>query len=369
MVCSAGCWPRWPGMSQTSDGGQCGQGAPGTGRGVACLTKYGSSPLPSPLPRCDAARVIMGKIYASSVMGRQEKILWYRVRSERARRKMSTQWKCTMSHQDNQAEGEELAILHLHTSAQHPSSPRVPPSHSATFPCQEKTESLCYQTAVTHCIAGQLPGDAAKISDGDNGVKMFRTGPPPGPRVTYCPLCAASPGSLGSGGSCSSCLGRLCDLSLRPGAGDVSARALVVARQSVVDSVQCHWRIVTPVSAGSRSQCSVSRGSGDHWTPVVSLAISLHSPRLLASVLLTPLLPPLCRQSFRLWSSSQLRVIIAPPLLPSALRLHPPSSAGFEPPSLRPFRNLGNNDNAEEKGRESLCRKSVLNSQLHRVQQ
>ena len=44
-----------------------------------------------------------------------------------------------------------------------------------------------------------------------------------------------------------------------------------------------------------------------------------------------------------------------------------PSSAGFKPPSLRPFRNLGNN-NAEEKGRESLCRKSVLNSQLHRVQ-
>ena len=75
-----------------------------------------------------------------------------------------------MSHQDNQAaEGEELAILHLHTSTQHPSSPRVPPAHSATFPCQEKTESLCYQTAVTHCISGQLPADAAKISDGDNG--------------------------------------------------------------------------------------------------------------------------------------------------------------------------------------------------------
>ena len=130
-----------------------------------------------------------------------------------------------------------------------------------------------------------------------------------------------------------------------------------LSRWLTVYSVTSGRITVTPSRAGSRSHQSPETG------PLVSsLAISLHAPRLLAFVLsLTAIASSV--SLIPLPSSS-----VSVPRLRFLYQHSDSSSAGFKP--LRPFRNLGNNCNAEEeKGRESLCRKSVLNSQLHRVQQ
>ena len=133
--------------------------------------------------------------------------------------------------------------------------------------------------------------------------------------------------------------------------------------QSVADSVQCHCDPGVQPAAGLSASAQSPEG------PLVSLLLSPVSQSLST------------RQDYSLLSSLHryrlLRVARAclcslspaPCQCPAfaSFSTKTPSSAGFKPPSLRPFRNLGNN-NAEEKGRESLCRKSVLNSQLHRVQ-
>lgn len=137
--------------------------------------------------------------------------------------------------------------------------------------------------------------------------------------------------------------------------------------QSVVDSVQCHWRIVTRESQ-----------------PAAGLSASAQSPEgpRVTTVVLSSVSPSLStRQDYSLLSSSHRYCLLC---VARASDSDPHPSSVSSSPRLcflqhsdsillcrlrTPFRNLGNNDNAEEKGRESLCRKSVLNSQLHRVQQ
>ena len=177
MVSSAG-WPRWPGMSQTSDGGHW----PGSSGDWARCLVYRVSDQIWLFPPLTLASVqsesLWGKFMHQVSWGDKKKYCdteWEaREREEKCQHNENVQWVTKIIRQRARSWPSFIctpppSIPQAHVSC--------PPAHSATFPCQEKTESLCYQTAVTHCIAAQLPGDAAKISDGDNGWEMFRTGP------------------------------------------------------------------------------------------------------------------------------------------------------------------------------------------------
>ena len=139
----------------------------------------------------------------------------------------------------------------------------------------------------------------------------------------------------------------------RPGAG--------LSRRLIVYSVTSGSRWPRVPAAGLTS---LQRG---HWSPV-SQSLSTRQDYSLLSSLTAIAVSSVSPQSLSL---IPLPSSVTVPRLRFLHHQHSDSSsAGFKTPSLRPFRNLGNNCNAEEeKGRESLCRKSVLNSQLHRVQQ
>ena len=302
--------------------------------GVSCLTKYGSAPLPHPCLSAMQSKPLWGEIYASSLVRRQE----YSSETEWEVTKMPTQWLTWWWR-------EKQSYLYIH----HCSAPMCVPIPPPLL-CQEKTQSLCYQTAVPHitpCCA-LLPRSVMEIRE---------TNVPDWPGlVTYSP-CAASrvhgQQTLSSVGSCSSCPGRAerwwdrCEreLLLGPGRGETRVWA-VGGWSSVADSVQCHhhWWIVTP-SAGSRwclqwplVSCLQSRNLSPlakttRFCPLTAIASSV-SPELVSD------------------SSPQLSVCIPP-------------QASFSTDSIlcrlqTPVIELLGNINAEEKGRESLCRKSVL---------
>ena len=184
-------------------------------------------------------------------------------------------------------------------------------AHSATFPCQEKTETLCYQTAVTHISPAACC--CQEISDGDNRGKCSALSRPR--PVPYCVQLLVSDLR-----SCS-CLGhrRAGDAGSppRPGAGQ--------SPQSVADSVQCHWRIrVTQEYSRQPVSVPVLSLQRVHWSPSSCLQSRNLSPLAKTTRFCPPYTAIASSVSPELVSdpSTQLRVS-APPLLPSALRLHP----------------------------------------------
>ena len=246
-----------------------------------------------------------------------------------------------VSHSDQETSAERHRY---HLPMCLPRQPIPPPFHARRKLKPFVTKQLLLISAPAACCCQE-------ISDGDNRGKCSALSRPR--PVPYCVQLLVSDLR-----SCS-CLGhrRAGDAGSppRPGAGQ--------RPQSVADSVQCHCDPGVQPAAGLSASAQSPEG------PLVSLLLSPVSQSLstrqdysLLSSLHRYRLLRVARAC--LWSLSP-----APCQCPAfaSFSTKTPSSAGFKPPSLRPFRNLGNN-NAEEKGRESLCRKSVLNSQLHRVQ-
>ena len=187
-----------------------------------------------------------------------------------------------------------------------PRQPIPPPFHARRKLKPFVTKQLLLISAPAACCCQE-------ISDGDNREKCSALSRPR--PVPYCVQLQVSDLR-----SCS-CLGhrRAGDAGSppRPGAGQ--------SPQSVADSVQCHWRIrVTQEYSRQPVSVPVLSLQRVHWSPSSCLQSRNLSPLAKTTRFCPPYTAIASSVSPELVSapSPQLRVN-APPLLPSALRLHP----------------------------------------------
>ena len=208
-----------------------------------------------------------------------------------------------VSHSDQETSAERHRY---HLPMCLPRQPIPPPSHAKRKLKPFVTKQLLLISAPAACCCQE-------ISDGDNRGKCSALSRPR--PVPYCVQLLVSDLR-----SCS-CLGhrRAGDAGSppRPGAGQ--------SPQSVADSVQCHWRIrVTQEYSRQPVSVPVLSLQRVHWSPSSCLQSRNLSPLAKTTRFCPPYTAIASSVSPELVSdpSTQLRVS-APPLLPSALRLHP----------------------------------------------